>query len=96
MPLEIFWILRHSLLVTITPYVEVPAATNVYTICNPFIMTLGMLGVLLHAVVYGLFILMFVFAFCEKGWFVVGPVFWLFDSFSWAVYRGFVDYNFFW
>lgn len=38
----------------ITPYVEVPAATNVYTILYLFYYDFGMLGVLLHAVVYGI------------------------------------------
>ena len=38
----------------ITPYVEVPISTNVYTIMHLFYYDFGMLGVLLHAVVYGI------------------------------------------
>lgn len=38
----------------ITPYVEVPVATNVYTILYLFYYDFGMLGVLLHAVIYGI------------------------------------------
>lgn len=39
----------------ITPYVEVPELTNVYTIVHPFYHDFAMLGVLLGAVFYGLF-----------------------------------------
>lgn len=54
---------------TNTPYVAVPELTNVYTVMQPFYHDFGMLGVLLEAVIYGLFFSILYFLSVKRGGF---------------------------
>jgi len=50
-------------------YVTIPELTNVYTIMQPFYYDFGMLGVLLEAVLYGLFFSILYFLSAKRGGF---------------------------
>lgn len=51
----------------ITPYLEVPILTNVYTVMYPFYHDFGMLGVLLQAAIYGFFFAFLYFFSVKNG-----------------------------